>query len=175
MLFFCLFGNCNNAKETSKMPQTHETIAKEFIQTQGVNIPVYDFEGFAPYLQAPNEDTLYIINFWATWCAPCVAELPHFFNAAKVFANQPLKMIFVSLDLKKDYETKLAKFVKERFDNHTVVALNAPNANAWIEQVDKNWDGAIPVTLFYKGAKRSFYATELEEAQLIKIIEPFIL
>lgn len=156
---------------TSKIGHVRKPI--DTIQAQDVNIGIYDFAAFEPFLTAPNTDTLYVINFWATWCAPCVAELPYFWKAAETFKDKPIKMLFVSLDLKKDYESKLAKFVKERFADHEVIALHEPNANVWIDKVDKNWDGAIPVTLFYKGDKRSFYATELEEMQLNEIIKSF--
>lgn len=173
-------GKQNNSSETKvHTPEssikniTHITQAIDSIVVENISIPIYNFKAFEPFLTAPNNDTLYVINFWATWCAPCVEELPYFWNAAETFKDKAIKMIFVSLDLKKDYEGKLAKFVKEKFPKNEVIALHEPNANIWIDKVDKNWDGAIPVTLFYKGDKRSFYATELGQMQLNEIIKSF--
>src|ERR1700741_1424345 len=61
-----------------------------------------------------SKDTLYIINFWATWCAPCVAELPEFDALKKRYGNQPVKVLLVSLDFKEDYPLKLARFIERK-------------------------------------------------------------
>ena len=60
-----------------------------------------------------NNDTLYVVNFWATWCKPCVAEMPYLEEAQKKFANNKVKVVFVSLN----YTRELAvvdKFVKQK-------------------------------------------------------------
>src|SRR5436309_2400929 len=61
-----------------------------------------------------SKDTLYIINFWATWCVPCVQELPEFNRIKAYYENAPVKVILVSLDFKEDYPQKLARFIERK-------------------------------------------------------------
>src|SRR4051812_11263263 len=61
-----------------------------------------------------NSDTTYIINFWATWCAPCIKELPDFDSINVAYKQKKVKVILVSMDFKEDLETKLLPFMKKR-------------------------------------------------------------
>src|ERR1700733_825713 len=73
-------------------------------------IPAYSAEDIIAHTS--SKDTLYIINFWATWCAPCVHELPEFNALQKDYAGKPVKVLLVSLDFKEDYPNKLARFLQ---------------------------------------------------------------
>ena len=120
----------------------------------------------------PENDTLYIVNFWATWCAPCIAELPYFEHAAKTFADKRVKILLINLDFLSE-EAKVLAFVKKKNLQNEVYQLNAADPNKWINQIDSNWDGAIPVTVFYKAGKKVFFRegdiTQLELDQKIII------
>jgi thiol-disulfide isomerase/thioredoxin len=118
-------------------------------------IRVYDFESFRHMLNKEN-DTTYVINFWATWCAPCVKELPDFEKINDQFRNRKFKMLLVSLDFRKSLETRLIPFVKERGLKAEVLMLHEPDANAWIDRVDQKWTGSIPATLIYNRDYRYF-------------------
>lgn len=120
-----------------------------------VEIRSYDFDGFEPLLHK-EDDTLRIINFWATWCKPCVKELPAFTRIAHEFSGKKVKVIFVSLDFPRQMERKLIPFVEER-KLENVILLDDPKSNTWIPKVDESWSGAIPATLIYKKGKRNFY------------------
>jgi len=121
-----------------------------------LSFPVYDnFDAIAPLFEQRN-DTTYVINFWATWCNPCVEELPHFTELAEKHADAPLRIVLVSLDFKKDITTKLPKFIQDRKLKLPVVALTDPQQAAWIDRVDPKWGGAIPVTVIYKNGLRFF-------------------
>lgn len=118
--------------------------------------PVYErFDQLAPAFKH-NNDTTYVINFWATWCKPCVEELPYFEQLAAETAGRPVKILMVSLDFKRDIPTKLLKFVQERPFTLPLAALADSRYNEWIDRVDPEWGGAIPVTIVYKGAHRRF-------------------
>lgn len=124
--------------------------------------PIYaSFEELAPLFQNSN-DTTYVINFWATWCKPCVEELPYFEQLAAATANDKVKVVMVSLDFKKDVRTKLYRFIKDRPLSLPVVALTDSKYNNWIDRVDPNWGGAIPVTVVYRGEERRFIDRQLE-------------
>lgn len=101
--------------------------------------------------KASNSDTLYVISFWATWCKPCVEEIPAFVKLSKNFTDPKIKIILVSNDFKKHIQTHLVPFVKANHIASQVVFMDEPNPNDWIELVDPNWSGAIPATLFIKG------------------------
>ena len=60
-----------------------------------------------------SHDTVYVINFWATWCAPCVKELPYFEALLEKNSEKPFKQILVSLDDDKKLESRVLPFLKK--------------------------------------------------------------
>ena len=123
---------------------------------RGVEIPVYDFENFE-YLLNINDGKTRIINFWATWCKPCVAELPYFELINSRYPNKEVEVILVSLDLPNQVESKLIPFVRKQRIQSKIVLLDDPDANSWIPKVNENWSGSIPATIIYKGNSSKFY------------------
>lgn len=131
----------------------------------GITVDSYDFNGLAPMLNQQN-DTTYVVNFWATWCKPCIEELPSFEKLHTNFKNQKVKVLLVSLDLPKQVETNLIPYIKKKQLQPKVVHLKDPDMNAWINKVDLQWSGAIPATVIYKGNKRKFYEQTFTYEQL---------
>ena len=119
-------------------------------------VQVINYDQLKPLLHSKS-DTTYVVNFWATWCAPCVQELPFFLEMDSVYRNQPFKLLLVSLDFKKDYIRKLEPFVRERKIEDHVVVLEDNRANFWIADIDPEWSGAIPATLVYRGEKTGLF------------------
>jgi thiol-disulfide isomerase/thioredoxin len=118
-------------------------------------VPTLTFEAFEPWLTHKN-DTVYVINFWATWCAPCVKELPEFERLRQKYHNKKFRMVLVSLDFNRQKETRLIPFIKQHQIKAEVVHLYAPDANAWIAKVNPDWSGSIPATLIYRGSRSVF-------------------
>ncbi len=139
------------------------------------DVPVYKtFDDFEPILHQ-DTDTTYVVNFWATWCGPCVKELPYFEALHKSYKNQPVKVVLVSLDFEKHIVRKLLPFLNKNDIQSEVVLMADGKANNWIDKVDPSWSGAIPITLVYKGDKREFYEKEFHsEEELVNIISPFL-
>ncbi|HTO34940.1 MAG TPA: TlpA disulfide reductase family protein, partial [Flavobacterium sp.] len=133
----------------------------------------FDFDRLEPYLNQKN-DTVYVVNFWATWCVPCVEELPHFEKLNAEYKERDFKMLLVSLDFPKMAESRVIPFIKEKDLKAEVVLLNDPDANRWIEKVSKDWSGAIPATLIYKNNTREFYEKTFTEDELAIEIQKFI-
>lgn len=134
-----------------------------FAQSLQQPIPEFrTFEELEPLLTR-NNDTTYVINFWATWCKPCVKEMPYFQELFNVYQGKPLKIILVSLDMPQDLATRLRKFVDEQQLSGDVVALTDVDQNSWIPKVDESWTGAIPATLIRKGLKSSFLEGEWDD------------
>jgi thiol-disulfide isomerase/thioredoxin len=92
-----------------------------------------------------DENTTYVVNFWATWCAPCVQELPYFEQLNS--ENSKVKIVLVSLDFKDQYESKLLPFLKKKSIKSDVVMLTDKDYNTWLPKVDIDWSGSIPATL----------------------------
>jgi len=117
-----------------------------------------------------NNDTLYVVNFWATWCKPCVEEMPYFEEAQKQFESQKVKMIFASLNSVKELNS-VQKFVAQKNIQSETLILQACNPNVWINQIDSSWSGALPATIFYKNGKKVFFTEgELNHYQLDSLI-----
>ena len=138
-----------------------------------VILEVHDFKGVAPYLELKGSKT-YVVNFWATWCAPCVKELPYFEKIKKEFDDKNVEVLLVSLDFPKQVEKKLIPFINKRKLNSKVVLLDDINEDVWIKSIDENWSGAIPATLIYNKNKRKFYEHSFDYETLEKELQTFI-
>ena len=115
-----------------------------------------------------KDDTLYVINFWATWCKPCVEELPAFEKLNASYKEKKVKVVLISMDFMKNLETQLNPFIVKKKIQSSVFLLNEPNYNSWIDKVSPDWSGAIPATIFVNSSKniRLFYEDSFEYSTL---------
>lgn len=125
-------------------------------EKDGIVLDSYDFSGLEYFLHR-NDGTTYVVNFWATWCVPCIEELPAFEKLNAEYKDKNVKVILVSLDMVKMVETRLLPFIKNKALQAQVLYLRDPDADSWIPKVDPAWTGAIPATVIYKDGKRAFY------------------
>ena len=93
-----------------------------------------------------DSDTTYVVNFWATWCAPCVKELPDFDSLNTVYSKEKVKVLLVSLDFKEDTDKKVIPFIKKKGVRSEVMILDEVNGNYFIPKVSSDWTGALPAT-----------------------------
>jgi thiol-disulfide isomerase/thioredoxin len=141
--------------------------------TEDIKLEVYDYVGFEKFLNK-NNSKVYVVNFWATWCAPCVKELPYFEKLNLEYNSQNVEVILVSLDFPHLYDKKLKPFIKERKLTSKVIALDDVDMNTWIPKVDANWSGSIPATIIYKNDKRKFYEQSFTYEALKKELKQFL-
>jgi len=116
---------------------------------------------------------IHVINFWATWCKPCVKELPQFVTLA---ANHPeINISLVSLDFVENLDSKVLPFLDKKEIDLRVLLMDEVDYNLWIDLVDPSWSGAIPATLIIepKTGRRIFLEKEFENVELEKEIEKF--
>lgn len=139
----------------------------------GISVKSYDYKTLEYFLSQKN-DTTYVVNFWATWCKPCVEELPNFEKLNAEYKGKNVKVILVSMDMSKQVETSLLPFIKRKNLQSKVIFLNDPDANAWIEKVDKSWSGAIPATVIYNKNQRKFYEQSFTFEALEKEVQSII-
>ena len=117
-------------------------------------IPVLDYPAFEKRINTPG-DRIMVYNFWATWCKPCVEELPFFQAIPNEVDGIPVEVVFVSLDFASQLDSRVIPFVEKRNMQQEVILLNAGNPNIWIDKIDSSWSGAIPATLFrYQDTRR---------------------
>lgn len=114
-----------------------------------------------------------VVNFWATWCPPCVAELPYLEKQVQANKDKNVKLLLVSLDFEDDYSKVLPRFAKANKLTGEVVWLNESDASEFCPKVDKKWEGVIPVTLMVNPATkyRKFYTGGLTEKQIEKALK----
>lgn len=159
-------GSCKDA------PQETPIANVESDNAQLDSLEIYDFTGIEKFLTT-TDDKVYVVNFWATWCAPCVKELPYFEQLNKTYENE-LDVILISLDFPKHYDSKLKPFIQKHQLQSKVIVLNDPDANTWIPKVDETWSGAIPATLIFNKDKRQFYEQTFTYEQLETEVKQFL-
>jgi len=109
-----------------------------------------------------------IVNMWATWCVPCVQELPYFQDEVKKYRKDSLQLLLVSLDFKEAFPDGIVKFMNKRKITAPVVWLDETNADYFCPKIDAKWSGSIPATLFInnKTGYRNFVEAQLSHEKL---------
>lgn len=118
-----------------------------FFQGAYAQTPVIKLADLSQWTES-DDDTLYVLNFWATWCRPCVAEMPYFEQAGEANQDKPVKVIFISLDFAEDLDSRVEPFLKKKKLKSDVVLLDETKYNEWIDKISPEWSGSIPATLF---------------------------
>lgn len=164
-----LFLGCQDHPKKTGVEAAPEVV------TPGDDQPLesYDFEGLTPFLQTDTDKT-YIVNFWATWCAPCIKELPHFEAVNKNYRNKGVEVLLVSLDFPNKYDSHVKPFIKKHQLKSKVIALDDLDSNTWIPAINPNWSGAIPATLIFNKDKRQFYEQPFTYEELEAELEEFL-
>ncbi|MEM6721192.1 MAG: TlpA disulfide reductase family protein [Bacteroidota bacterium] len=175
LLFFSILISCKSKTKSEK--STDVADAKSTVEktssteaTTKTDIPVLNFEQFEKYLNI-EDDNIHVVNFWATWCAPCVKELPYFEAVNQEYKDKNVKVLLVSLDFNLK---KLNSFLTKNNLKSEQVLLDDPDQNAWIPKVSTKWSGAIPATVIYKKGKRAFFEKSFTKAELEKELQHFI-
>ena len=133
-------------------------------------------EKMSAYIQNKNSDTLYVTNFFATWCGPCMHEIPFFHKKMEELKGQPVKFTFVSLDNKNVWATDVSDFADEFNIRKNVTLLDGNHLKPdCLKQNFKTWDGgAIPFTLIKKGDKVNETLGSMTEEALNQKLSQFL-
>ncbi len=146
-----------------------------FFSSSAQNIPKWKVIDFKQYADTAKVDLL-IINLWATFCKPCVEEIPDLINVSAKYGEK-IRLIFVSVDADKDYPKKLKRFIKKRHLKMNTTWLNETNADYFCPAFDSSWSGSIPATLFIskKTNSRLFIESEMSADEFEQHIQSFLL
>ena len=129
------------------------------------SVSVYNFDDLFKSIDLSGNKT-YLINFWATWCAPCVKEIPHFEYVNQKYSSDSLKVILASFDYPSQIDSKLIPFLNKNEIKSDVVLIDDLNIRDWMSVVSESWDGAIPTTLIINKRSQKFYPKFLIESSL---------
>jgi thiol-disulfide isomerase/thioredoxin len=132
-------------------------------------VRILNFEQLDPMLHRIN-DTVYLVNFWATWCGPCLAEMPAIEKLGEKYREAKFKILLVSLDFANQLNERLIPYIRKNHLQSDAVLLDDPDQNRWINQVDPGWAGDLPFTLIYGRDFRESFARPLEFQELDTII-----
>lgn len=138
-------------------------------QVSSERIPVYNRYEELEWMLTQDNDTTYVFNFWATWCKPCVKELPYFQRLHELNHDQKYKVMLISLDMARDVPDRLEIFLSKHQITANVIALTDTRSHLWIPKVDGVWSGAIPATFVRKGNKTAFFEGEFEDYHTLEL------
>lgn len=123
-------------------------------------------------LISEDDNSLTVVNFWSTWCVPCVKELPFFDELNTLYPDAQIKVIFVSLDFTENLESKVVPLLKKKEISRRSYLLDETDPNKWMENIDPSWKGSIPATLVVKKSisKRNFYEQSFTRESLREVL-----
>ncbi|KAB1154549.1 TlpA family protein disulfide reductase [Tenacibaculum aiptasiae] len=142
-------------------------------QQENIKIATLNYKQLKPLLHK-NDGKTYVVNFWATWCIPCVKELPAFEKLNQEFKDKNVEVVLVSLDFSRQLETNLIPFIKEKKLQSKVIHFEDNNEQFWIKDIAENWTGSIPATLIYNAKKRKFYEQPFHYETLKNELQTFL-
>jgi len=149
ILFLILFGcsDQNKEKDVKNNNKGNETY----------EIRTIDFSGLEEII-GNREWKILFINVWATWCVPCVEEFPDVVRIANDYKDKNFEIITLNTDQVSDIESKVIPFLKKYKAEFPVYIVEDKNSQEIIELLNKDWSGAIPVTIIYDeaGKQQSF-------------------
>ncbi|MEJ8606416.1 TlpA family protein disulfide reductase [Riemerella anatipestifer] len=166
-----LVVSCDNKKtETVTTPSSSDSTKVE--QT----LKEVSKDELSQLVKAKENDTIYVTNFFATWCGPCMMEIPHFKEKMKELDGKPVKFTFVSIDDKKDWDTEVKKFGEEQqLSKHILLFDGQQFDDAFFSQNFKVWQGqGIPFTLVRKGNKTEEIEGSMSKEDLDQLLAGFL-
>ena len=177
LLLVLIIGLCACKNETPQVDyESSATVEKDTMTLDtisDIDLKIYDYDGLEPLINK-TDGKVHVVNFWATWCAPCVKELPYFETLNAKYKDNNVEVLLVSLDFPRNYDSKLKPFIKKHDLQSEVVAFDDVDQNRWIPAINEAWTGALPATIIYKNEKRQFYEQSFTLEELESELKPFL-
>ena len=123
-----------------------------------------------------KSDSPVIVNFWATYCVPCIKEIPYFQEIVAKYKDTGVKLLLVSLDFKESFPDKISIFARKKKFTSPIIWLDETDADYFCPKVDSKWSGVMPATLFINNKKghRSFFEEEMSKEKFEEEIRKII-
>ena len=171
-----LVSSCKKNEETTFQETSSNKLIQDSTKVSSNNsIKELNQAEIKTMLTTKGNDTLYITNFFATWCGPCKREIPDFREQMKKLEGKPVKFTFISVDAREDWITELPKFIKEYgLENHVQTFDASLVSDNYFKTITKTWDGgSIPFTHFQKGNQTAENIGMMTKEELEKKISQF--
>jgi len=132
-------------------------------EIEAQSIPKWKMSVLEEYIK--KSESPLIISFWATYCIPCIKEIPYFQEMVKKYETNEVKLLLVSLDFEESYPDKIQKFSNKMKFTSPIVWLDEVNADYFCPKIDSKWSGVMPATLFInnKSGYRSFFEESIPQ------------
>ncbi len=114
-----------------------------------------------------------VVNFWATFCKPCVEEIPYIQHTIEKKHHKEIELLLVSLDLPGYSPSKIASFANKKKFTSRIIWLNETNSDVFCPKIDSSWTGVIPASLFINNQTgyRKFFEKQLTEKEVVNELE----
>lgn len=123
-----------------------------------VDLELIDDAGIKALLEN-DTDNLLLINVWATWCGPCITEMPDFVEINRMYRGRDFELITISAD-RPDKKTKAHEFLKKIQASNKNYIYNSDDKYQLIEAIDPEWQGALPYTLLVEPGGKVVYRVQ---------------
>src|SRR4029079_5360911 len=97
-----------------------------------------------------------LVNFWATWCAPCIAEFPEFVTINRMYRHRDFELVTVSVN-RPDEEKSVLAFLKKQQASNTNLLFASPERDQLINAFDPDWPGVVPYTVLLSPEGKVLY------------------
>jgi thiol-disulfide isomerase/thioredoxin len=152
-------------RQTKTKPQKTARTAKpktERTAAQNANLPPVtrvDFAGLQALLKRePEANRPLLINFWATWCTPCVEEFPELVKIDQEFRPRGLDFVTISLDDLAEINREVPKFLAQMKAEMPAYLLKTSDEDAAIALVAPDWKGGLPFTILLDATGKTAYS-----------------
>lgn len=123
---------------------------------------IRDFKNIENIFNKSN-DTVYVINFWATTCPPCLRELPMLDKLSAELPDKPIKTYLISIDNEDRIDKYVKPFLKKLDIKSDVYSLIDEDMSSWTAKINPEWYGALPYTIIYKGENKKYFFGAFKE------------
>jgi peroxiredoxin len=117
-------------------------------------VEVVDTAGLVRVLEQARGKDVVVVNFWATWCPPCVKEMPVFVELYRTYASKGVRLVSVSVDHPDTLVDRVQPFVKTHALPFPVYVLSDRSPDNVDKALGVDWGGAVPATFVFDAAGR---------------------